>query len=242
MIRTLLILQVLVSCLLAGECRVTEVTGEVRYRDPVSRSVRYLKRGDVLSEGGKVKMSKDQSLKMISYRGDVMAFSKQSYFKLTELKSLGGDEAVYIDLYRGKGQFKVIPLKEGSFFKVRTPTAIADVRGTEFELDNGVLTVTEDVVYFEPVDGSSAGVSVEEGSSAQINEGGGVEVSEASAVQEDPPAPVAASSGSTEEGASAENEEIEESSSGLQEDIQQTLDDQEAERLIQLRLNINDID
>lgn len=242
MFRSLLILLITPSFLIASNCRVTEVMGEVRYRDPITRSVRYLKKGDRLTEGGKVKLSKNQSLKIVSHRGDKMDFSKKSYFKLTELKQKGSDDAIYIDLYRGKGQFKVTPLNEGSSFKVRTPTAIADVRGTEFELDEGVLTVTEDVVYFEPVDESSEGVAVEEGSTAQINEGGTVEVSETSPSEEDSPVSNAPSNTLSQEEASTENENIEETSSGLQDDLQQSLDDQEAERLIRLRLNINDID
>jgi hypothetical protein len=113
--------------------------------------------------------------------GDVISFEDKTYATLSKLTQQGDDKQVEISMPLGNIDCDVKKLSKKSSFQVRTPSAVAGVRGTKFGVSispNGTATVTvsEGLVAVAPSAGGSS-VAVGAGKSASVKAGGkGVKV------------------------------------------------------------------
>lgn len=130
--------------------------------------------GSILSEGTKIKTAKDSEV-FLKWSGDyVVKVSGLTMLELTKMQSSGKTANSQISLTQGRVFSKVKKLATAdSSFEVKTPAAIAGVRGTGFRCD---FTPGEPAVFAVAEGSVSVGaagevVDVGEGMMSQVEEG-----------------------------------------------------------------------
>ena len=137
------------------------VEGPVQYQEAASGAWKTLKRGDLLPEGSRVSTGPQASC-TLSRQGDeahsaLMLKPDSSLI----LKSLGNSTQVYLE--DGSLFSKIRKMKREMSFEVRTPTAVATVRGTGWLQSADLLEVFEGTVHVEGNDGSQQDVGEGQG-------------------------------------------------------------------------------
>lgn len=156
---------------------VTNVVGDVTFRAYKSFKKVPVKVGDKLGSKGKISLKDGDALDLETPMGDVLNFKDKTFATLSKLTQNGADKQVEISMPLGSISCDVKKLSKDSSFQVRTPSAVAGVRGTKFgvtitESGTATISVTEGLVAVQPSSGGSA-VSVGAGQSASVKSGGG---------------------------------------------------------------------
>ncbi|HOP08415.1 MAG TPA: FecR family protein [candidate division Zixibacteria bacterium] len=121
----------------SGEVSVLKITGPVQYRisdgdwSPLSTDTK-------LGEGHSVRTGPDGEAVLTWFAGNVIKLSPLTMMKVDTLKKdEAGSNKSGIDIAEGRIYAKAAKLaNDDSLFEVRTPTAIAGVRGTAFTVDH----------------------------------------------------------------------------------------------------------
>jgi hypothetical protein len=127
----------------------------------------------------------------VALGGSILTVKPITRLTLEDIVSQEGNESVSLYLLAGRVKAEVRPPVGGKTeFKVKSPTATASVRGTEFDFDAVNLDVADGVVSFSGVSGGPA-VQVAQGETSYVNEDGAatVAISAAAAAATPPPAP-----------------------------------------------------
>lgn len=237
---------ILVPPVFAAGLKVKTVEGKAEWRPPGSLQTSEVEVGAVIQEGSRLKLEKDCKLSMYSEVGHEISFVGPAYFKLTLANKGKEDGTPKIDgkLFRGAMRCKVKKIDKEQVFEVKTPTAVAGVRGTEFDCavaDNGV-SVVEVNEGFVSVSSGGESVVISEGQAAKMS--GGITKGQATGVYD---------SAEKEGGVGDLNDEGEEvevtSVTGIVDDtVRQASDSvavetiiEEEERLYDIKLEIEDI-
>ncbi len=104
--------------------------------------------GDPVFEKDRIKTGTDGEVVVDMNGASKITVGPDSYFKITGTQ----DKKTELNLFSGQVKCKVNKLEDGSAFTVKTPSAVAGVRGTEFEtqLDsqmNTLVAVEEGTVW-----------------------------------------------------------------------------------------------
>ncbi len=184
LLRILLASFLLVGALEAAEhaFKTVKVTGDVTFRAYKSFKRLAVKVGDELDAKGKIALNDGDFLEIQTPMGDILTFQDKTYATLSKLTGSGADKNVQIDMPLGKINCDVKKLSKASSFQVRTPSAVAGVRGTRFgvEIDqSGTVSVdvSEGEVAVAPASNPGSTVAVTAGQSASVKKSGDVSVS-----------------------------------------------------------------
>jgi ferric-dicitrate binding protein FerR (iron transport regulator) len=108
--------------------------------------------GQVFSAGDRLKTGENSTLQLALADGSSIALGADSDLTLAQLSSGAEGSVTLLSLASGLLDAIVQKLKLGSRFEIQTPTAVAAVKGTDFEVsgaDTGsAVTVNEGVVQF----------------------------------------------------------------------------------------------
>ncbi len=225
----------------ADGLEVLAVSGAVRYRAPGSLELKDVRKGDSLAKDVRIKLEKGGSLQLKSPMGDELNLKDEGYLKLAELVPQGATQ-LRLDLFRGNVKSKVAELKPGSFFEVKTPVAVAGVRGTVFECqvaNDGatMVAVEKGEVQVRDVEGASEPVQVKQGERASVQASGQVSVTSADGGTRSATTTASAASGAATSAAPAASaaedlqEALSEISEAIVEQLQQKLDEQQVQKL-----------
>lgn len=125
-----------------------------------------LVKGDVLTEGDALNVQRDADVALRLEDGSVMRVQEDTRITLQQLRVAHEPQApkstVRVYLNRGRIESEVGPRQTGSRFEVRTPLAIAGVRGTQFGVSYapGQASMAVDVLQGNvTVDDSSRGLT-----------------------------------------------------------------------------------
>ena len=148
---------------LAGDVKIESAAGSPRIAELGER----LSAGDVIATG-----DKSHATIQIGDRG-VTRVERNSRVEITKLFSVGDGEMF---LHKGEVAAKIARLQRSESFKVKSPTAIAAVRGTEFiasyKNGSGRVAVREGKVVVTPMEGGKEAPAretlVEQGKTAEI--------------------------------------------------------------------------
>jgi hypothetical protein len=124
-------------CAESRQATIGEIEGTVLVKTAANDWVEA-KEGTVLDEKDEVRTTAGSTAVILLDDNKVgkVEMKEKSYFRLNTLKQdpATGKRTTLIDLAEGKLRVHAQKLKEGSKFEVRTPTAIAGVRGTVFDV------------------------------------------------------------------------------------------------------------
>lgn len=180
--KNFLVYALLAFLMLAGQAftqdvqfTVALVKGKVTYRAYKSFKREDVKVGDKLDARGKVALADGDQLDVKTPMGDVISFQDKTYATLSKLTQQGDDKEVEISMPLGNIDCDVKKLGQKSSFQVRTPSAVAGVRGTKFGVSispdgTATVSVTEGLVAVDPTAGGSS-VSVGAGAKASVKAG-----------------------------------------------------------------------
>jgi hypothetical protein len=130
--------------------------------------------GSALPEGTKVKTGKDGEVFLRWSGNNVVKIAALSLVELTKMQTEGNTSKSLIGLTQGNVFSKVSKFaSKDSSFEVKTPTAVAGVRGTGFDAgytpgQPSTFAVAEGTIV---VEAGGAAVEVTEGMMSQVNEG-----------------------------------------------------------------------
>jgi len=162
----------------AVKAKLTSVKGDVQTRASASASWQGAKTGDTIAEGAQIKCGPGAEAVVGWGKGNVLKVSALSSVTFTGLSADGSSSNSKMTLESGKVFAKSGKLTKGSAFEVRTPTAVAGVRGTGFEATPSSFSVVEGTVAV------SAG-----GQEIEVGAGMMVEVPEIGEIPEPAPIP-----------------------------------------------------
>ena len=119
---------------------VTKINGELTIMPAGTQTWRKARVGQFLSEGDRLKTGRESTAGIAFVNGIELTINKDTVFDVQGMEGVSTGHAVYMDA--GEIYSKVIV--RGVTFEMRTPTAVAAVRGTEFNTrmaPNGVMLV-----------------------------------------------------------------------------------------------------
>jgi len=129
---------------------ISDVSGRVKVMASGDEDWQDAKEGMVLSKGMSVRTEARASAKISFDKGHVLIVDPLSVFQVKDLEydKAGGREKTSLDIKTGKILVGVQKLeaKNNSEFSIKTPTALAAVRGTRFVVDVGEDETTNIVV------------------------------------------------------------------------------------------------
>jgi hypothetical protein len=137
------------------------VQGDVRVQDGDAWDA--VEEGQLFAQGDHLRTADDSTVHLVLADGSSVALAPNSEITLDKLSAGGEGSVTLLTLARGLLNTMVEKLKSGSSFEVQTPSAVAAVKGTDFEVseNNGesAVTVNDGVVqmgdagrsHFEPV-------------------------------------------------------------------------------------------
>ena len=160
---------------------VTTVTGSVVYRAPGVLKKTTVKLGSTLAPGGRIKMKDGAYLALSTPMKDEITLTGKTYLRLDSLEKSATKTKCSLEIFNGTVFSKVNKLKPNSTYTVKTPVAVAGVRGTEFECrveETGEteIEVSEGEVEIQDPESSAPPVSVTAGKSAKVSTAGAVKV------------------------------------------------------------------
>lgn len=177
----LLLILLLPASLFATSFKVVDIKGSPFYRPEGSLKKVAIQKGKDLSAGARIKMKDGDQLSLKTPMGDSIELSGKTYMKLSDLDTTKGKTKVSLELFNGISTNKVAKLGAESSFTIRTPSAVAGVRGTEFQVavsDTGEteVDVMEGEVGVADAEGNADPIPVTAGKSAKVKKGGGISV------------------------------------------------------------------
>jgi nitrogen fixation protein len=206
------LMAVMVMCFMsltawADAFKVTKLVGKPQFRPKGQLKAVIVKLNDELTAGGRIKMKNGEFMTLSTPMGDTLDLSDKTYMRLEAISSGDGQgkTTVKVALFQGLATNKVNKLSEGSVYAVRTPTAVAGVRGTEFQCEVAEDGETEVVVFegeVEVENSDGEAVSVSTGEKAKVKSSGSVGVTAASPSDKKGGAPAGESEDKAESGAS----------------------------------------
>lgn len=156
--------------------KLTKVKGDVKTRASATAEWKSVKDGDSVSQGAQIKTGPASEVFVGWGGGNVLKVGPLASITLSDLSSGAGSKNK-VELTQGKVFAKAGKLGKDSSFSIKTPTAVAGVRGTGFECSESTVSVVEGSVTVE-----AGGVEV------QLEEGMMTEIPEAGAPPEQPEA------------------------------------------------------
>ncbi len=112
------------------------IQGEVQLRGAGDEEWTAAREGDKLFEGSQLKTGPDSQALLVWNRGHAVKVFELTRLTLDELSLKKASEKTSMNILKGKAFVRAKKLlKKESTFTIRTPTAIAGVRGTEFLVD-----------------------------------------------------------------------------------------------------------
>lgn len=180
--RMLLVMLLMCGLLTAADLfEVVAFSGVGSYRSKGSFEANPLVVGEKLQPGCRVRLQEKAVLKLKTPMGDEITLKDSTYVMLSDLVGGSGDTKVKLDMFKGNGRFKVNKLKGESSFAVKTPVAVAGVRGTEFgcrvwATGETLVSVFSGLVAVQDNQERSAPVQVSRGRSARVVQTGEIHV------------------------------------------------------------------
>ena len=138
------------------KAKLTRLKGDVQVKASAAAGWKAARDGDVVDQGAQIKCSAGAEVYVAWGSGHVLKVSPQSTVTLSQLEKSAAGETSKISLEKGKVFANAKKLQTGSTFEIKTPTAVAGVRGTGFECSDTSVAVLEGTVEV-----SSDGQSVE---------------------------------------------------------------------------------
>ena len=125
------------------QAKMTKVKGDVQMQKGGAGAWAKVKEGDTCGKGTKIKTGPGAEV-FVSWSGDNSVKVKEmSQITIDALMKDGGKSTSKVSLDNGKAFAKAGKMSGGSSFEVKTPTAVAGVRGTGFEFDEDTVSVAE---------------------------------------------------------------------------------------------------
>ena len=118
----------------AAAIRLQDLHGEVQIQKAGGKSWTAAEEGSALVAGDRVKVGKRSSVNLVMEYGTLISLGEKTEFGVKRYDLEENIMKANLELALGKPKAKVGKLKKGSEFQVRTPTAVAAVRGTLFDL------------------------------------------------------------------------------------------------------------
>jgi hypothetical protein len=135
----------------AVNARITRIKGEVESRKTQTAQWVPASAGDTLSSGAVVRC-KSESEAFIAWKGNAIRIGPLSIVSLDTLtEDKQGNESNELRLASGSVFAKISKKGPNSQFKIKTPTAVAGVRGTGFEASEKRLAVVGGKIAVTPV-------------------------------------------------------------------------------------------
>lgn len=164
---------------------VTEVKGAPTVRPFKSLKKVSVKVGDKLVEKSRLALKDGDLLVLKTPKGDVLTFKDKTFAQLKELSVSGNDKKVNVGLHLGNINCDVTKLSKESEFIIRTPSAVAGVRGTQFDVEveedgSSEISVDEGEVEVAPSTGEGEKISVGAGQAVVVKNDGSVKVQRSS--------------------------------------------------------------
>ena len=154
------------------------VTGPV-LRAPASGSAAPLSKGDLVGEGDRVSTGPNAFATLAKPDGSRVTLPSHTILRVAVLRRVVLADAAVGDLVieSGRGEMTVTPLQAADRFEIRTPAAVAAVRGTQFRVayDTGKSLSTLEVLHgrvAESATETSPAVDIGAGQAAQRPLGG----------------------------------------------------------------------
>jgi hypothetical protein len=162
------------------KAKITELVGEVRYKNPSDIDWKQAEKNTELLEGARVFVGPEADCQ-IAFGNNFKSVSRLKQDTQVVLASMGDEPRV--EIVSGEMFTLVRNLDKKSTFKVVTPTAVASVRGTAFSFAtdgigaemNSTLQVYEHTVGLSPVDKPEDESAVDEGHGAVMGFDGKIE-------------------------------------------------------------------
>lgn len=157
-----------------GFYRVQGITGEAVVRDRDSFETRKINANDELKSSSKILLRKGAEIKLISPMGDLVILKDKGYVRLSDIvKGDNGESSLSIDLFSGKVNC-VVKKRDNARFQVRTPSAVAGVRGTVFscqvnDIGDSAIAVLQGAVQVSSPEKLFAPVVLENGMVARVS-------------------------------------------------------------------------
>ncbi len=149
--------------------------GNVRVKS-IYGAWRNIKEGERIDKGSQIQIGQEAQCDLIIGGKNVVRLGSGT---VLEIRSL---DPVRLEMSQGELFARVKKIKKGSTFEVKTPTAIASVRGTGWRQSAEEISVFEGLVQ---VDGAAdEAIELSAGSSVEISETGGVSEPEPVAQEE----------------------------------------------------------
>ena len=152
----------------ALQAKMTKVKGDVQMQKSGAGAWVKVKEGDVCGKGTKIKTGAGAEAFVSWGDGNSVKIKEMSQITLDNLMKDGAKSTSNVTLDKGKGFAKAGKLSGGSSFEVKTPTAVAGVRGTGFEFGESDISVVEGSVSMK-VGGEE--IIIEEGMMITVIEG-----------------------------------------------------------------------
>lgn len=128
----------------AMNAKLTKIKGDVQYRKNASGTWQKAAEGMLLAGGAQVKCGPASEVYVGWGAGNVVKVSALSQVTIDSLtKEASGASKSKVNLDSGKVFAKAGKMNKGSTFEVKTPSAIAGVRGTGFECSETSVSVVE---------------------------------------------------------------------------------------------------
>ncbi len=158
---------------------VVKVAGDVRVKSRASLTWHNAKVNEVLGAGDQIETRKNGLIEIKLDNNNVISLKPDTKITLTKLTHnlKTGDYENLLEATKGKIRAKVEKLKGGSRFEIKTPTAVACVRGTIIYLlvyPDSTTAFFEEGVGFVTNPFSGQTFDVEPGNVYQIDENGNV--------------------------------------------------------------------
>lgn len=151
---------------------ITTMQGEVIFLKRNSTTWEQAKRGQILKTGDKIKTGRNGRATTVSKEGHRIVIKEKTIFEVSKLT------LQELDFYQeiGKVRLRVAPLGSGQTLRVKTPTAICAVRGTEFEVtvlenQSTILDVFKGMVNFGDLRGAAPEIQVLENQRIILEQG-----------------------------------------------------------------------
>jgi len=136
-------------CVFAQNGVIKQVSGTVELKRAGESAYVPAKAGDTVSENTVISTGL-KSYALIEVGGTTLNVRPVTRLTLTEIRALGNEESLQVNLRTGSVQVAVTPPAGGrSSTTVRSPNATASVRGTTFYFDARNLHVTQGTVLFK---------------------------------------------------------------------------------------------
>lgn len=136
---------------------ITDVDGDVQIKAAGSSTWQKAKLEMSLSEGQTIKTGADGKAKLVLEDESILVIGALSTFEVTEVKTPTSGDIINstFTLTRGMTRATVTKLQTNSTFEIKTPSALAGVRGTDFTVETSedgeetTVTVLDGEVDFE---------------------------------------------------------------------------------------------